>query len=95
LLQGAEELGLRKPLRHEFGGGMKEFVVEDQDCFEGVSDQQTFLTSQERQAIVYHMLENLRATEGEELDKVHFLEGQPISELVYLCIIYIFVLIDK
>lgn len=78
LLQGAEELGLRKPLKHELGGGMKEFVFEDQDCFEGVLEQRAFLTSQERQCIIYHMLSNLRATEGEELEKIRFLDGQPI-----------------
>ncbi|KAK7116537.1 anoctamin-8-like [Littorina saxatilis] len=78
LLQGAEELGIPKPLRGEFGGGMKEFVLEDQECFEGVSEERSFLTSQERQSIVQHMLNNLRATEGEELDNVRFLEGQPI-----------------
>lgn len=78
LLEGAEELGIRKLLRAEFGGGMKEFVVEDQECFEGVAHEETFLTSQERQSIVYHMLTNLRATQGEELENVKFVEGQPI-----------------
>nr|KAG5706556.1 hypothetical protein BaRGS_028727 [Batillaria attramentaria] len=78
LLEGAEEIAIRKPLRREYGGGMKEFVVEDQECFEGVGDEETFLTSQERQSIVHHMLNELRATEGEELEKAKFVEGQPI-----------------
>ncbi|XP_076443628.1 anoctamin-8-like isoform X2 [Babylonia areolata] len=78
LLQGAEELGIRKPLKSEFGGGIKEFVLEDQECFEGVGEEETFLTSQERQSIVHHMLNDLRATEGEELNGVRFVEGQPI-----------------
>lgn len=63
---------------------MKEFVFEDQDCFEGVLEEKRFLNSQERQSIVYHMLNNLRATEGEEVEGIKFLQGEPISELVFL-----------
>ena len=80
LLQGAEELGIRKPLKSDFGGGIKDFVLEDQECFEGVSEERSFLTSQERQCIVNHMLTNLRAEEGEQVDGVRFLEGQPIGQ---------------
>lgn len=78
LLCGAEELGISKPVRSEYGGGMKEFVFEDQDCFEGVLEEKHFLNSQERQSIVYHMLNNLRATEGEEVEGIKFLQGEPI-----------------
>lgn len=84
LLCGAEELGISKPVCSEYGGGMKEFVFEDQDCFEGVLDEKRFLNSQERQSIVYHMLNNLRATEGEEVEGIKFLQGEPISELFFL-----------
>ena len=90
LLQGAEELAIRKPLKSDFGGGMKEFVLEDQECFEGVSEESSFLTSQERQSILHHMLNNLRATEGEELDGVRFLEGQPIGQSLFVCSLYVF-----
>ncbi|XP_046581534.1 anoctamin-8-like [Haliotis rubra] len=78
LLKGTEELGIKKPLKMDYGGGMKEFTFEDQDCFAGVEDEKTFLTSQERQDILYHLLCELRAVEGEQLAKIRFLEGQPI-----------------
>ena len=78
LLKGAEEMGIRKPLKNQFGGGIKEFLFEDLEFFENVHDEKGFLTSEERQGIVNHMLNNLRATAGEELEKVRFIEGQPI-----------------
>ncbi|KAK3097735.1 hypothetical protein FSP39_012604 [Pinctada imbricata] len=78
LLQGAEDLGITKPLKEEYGGGMKEFTVEDQDCFLGVEEEESFFTSQERQTIIHHMLSNLRAYKGELFGKVEFLEGQAI-----------------
>ena len=59
---------------------MKEFVFDDQEYFEGVDNGTTFFNSQERQAVVKNMLFNLRAQEGDQLDKVKFLEGQAISK---------------
>ena len=73
-------MNIKKILKDDYGGGMKEFTFEDQDCFAGVEDQESFFTTQERQSIVYHMINNLRATQGEQLDKIKFLEGQPIGE---------------
>ena len=80
LLQEAEQLAIRKPLKERYGGALKEFVFEDQDYFEGVDDSTSFLTSQERQCIVKHMLYNLRAIHGDMLGKTNFLEGQAIGE---------------
>ena len=80
MLKGAEELAIRKPVKKEFGGGMKEFVFEDQDYFDGVEDTLSFLTSQERQSIVRNMLHNLRAIDSDHLLKVKFVEGQAIGE---------------
>ena len=58
---------------------MKEFVFDDQEYFDGAADSAAFLTSQERQAIVRHMLYNLRAVDGDQLQKMKFLEGQAIG----------------
>ncbi|KAH9491574.1 hypothetical protein Btru_030721 [Bulinus truncatus] len=79
LLQGAEELGILKPLKAEYGGGMKEFAFEDQDCFVGIEDETKFLTSRERQSIVLHFLHELRATGEDNLSGITFIEGQPIG----------------
>jgi len=91
LLRVAEELGIRKEVRTEFGGGIKEFIFEDQDFFEGADDASTFLSSQERQSIVRHMVFNLRAHEGDQLGAIRFLEGQAIG--VYYIYIYIAILL--
>ncbi|RUS79435.1 hypothetical protein EGW08_012812, partial [Elysia chlorotica] len=82
LLQGAEELGILKPLKSEYGGGMKEFVFEDQDCFAGIEEESFFFTSQERQSIVLHFLNELRATGDDCLKGISFIEGQPIVPLL-------------
>lgn len=84
LLQGAEELGILKPLKADYGGGMKEFVFEDQDCFAGIEDESSFLTSQERQSIVLHFLHELRATGEDSLAGITFIEGQPIVPLLII-----------
>lgn len=80
LLRGAEELKLRKLLKEEFGGGYREFLYEEQACFEGVDTAETFFSSQERQSIVLYLLNSLRATRGESLLRVRFVEGQSIVQ---------------
>lgn len=75
-------LGIRKTIKQDFGGGKREFVFEDQLCYHGIEDETTFLTSEERQSIVYHLLLNLRAEPGEVLGKVKFLEGQSIGKYI-------------
>ncbi|XP_021368430.1 anoctamin-8-like isoform X1 [Mizuhopecten yessoensis] len=82
LLRGAEDVGVCKLLKEDYGGGMKEFTFEDQDCFAGVENKEEFFTTQERQSIIHYMLNNLRAVKGEQLCKVKFLEGQPIVPLL-------------
>ncbi|XP_038077941.1 anoctamin-8-like isoform X1 [Patiria miniata] len=78
LLKGAEDLGLRKPIKEEYGGGLKEFTCAEEGIFEGVDNKKEFFSSQQRQAIVHHMLLNLRAIEGDKLGKIKFLEAQAI-----------------
>ena len=80
LLQGAEELSIRKSVKKQYGGGMKEFVVGDKQYFDGADDIVGFFTSQERQSIVKNMLFNLRAIDGDQLENITFLEGQSIGE---------------
>jgi anoctamin-8 len=57
-------------LKEEYGGGMKEFNFEDQDCFFGTDDSEEFFNSQERQCIIHYMLNNLRANKGEILGTI-------------------------
>ncbi|KAM6231699.1 anoctamin-8 isoform 1-T1 [Spheniscus humboldti] len=78
LLRGADEIGLRKPVKAEFGGGMRSFSCEEDYIYENIENEFYFFTSQERQNIIRYWLENLRAKQGESLHNIHFLEGQPI-----------------
>ncbi|XP_038596509.1 anoctamin-8 [Tachyglossus aculeatus] len=78
LLRGADEIGLRKPVKAEFGGGTRGFSCEEDYIYENIENELFFFTSQERQSIIRYWLENLRAKQGEALHNIHFLEGQPI-----------------
>ncbi|XP_041972095.1 anoctamin-8-like isoform X2 [Aricia agestis] len=66
LLQTAEEVHLPKLLKPEFGGGYKEFTVRDMHCFQGGTSASELLNSQERGALVKHILEAARAEAGDE-----------------------------
>ncbi|KAJ8408303.1 hypothetical protein AAFF_G00257170 [Aldrovandia affinis] len=78
LLRGAEEMGLRKAVKPEFGGGTRNFSCEEDYIYENIESELCFFTSQERQSIIKYWLDNLRAKQGEVLHNIQFLEGQPI-----------------
>ncbi|KAM5193420.1 anoctamin-8 [Mantella aurantiaca] len=78
LLRGAEEIGLRKTVKAEFGGGTRAFSCEEDYIYQNIENELNFFTSQERQSIIRYWMENLRAKQGESLHNIHFLEGQPI-----------------
>ncbi|KAK2193552.1 hypothetical protein NP493_10g06016 [Ridgeia piscesae] len=78
LLKGAEELGIRKPLRHRYGGGITEFVYAERHRFSGIEQPKYFLTSQERQTIVRHTLFKLRSDGTDTIENFTFDFGQPI-----------------
>uniref|UniRef100_A0A8I6A8H8 Anoctamin n=1 Tax=Rattus norvegicus TaxID=10116 RepID=A0A8I6A8H8_RAT len=81
LLRGADELGLRKAVKAEFGGGTRSFSCEEDFIYENVENELRFFTSQERQSIIRFWLQNLRAKQGEALHNVRFLEDQPINDI--------------
>nr|XP_046264637.1 anoctamin-8 isoform X2 [Scatophagus argus] len=83
LLRGAEQMGMHKVVKPQFGGGMRRFSCEEDNIYENIESELCFFTSQERQSIIKYWLDNLRAKQGEVLHNIHFLEGQPIiPELV-------------
>uniref|UniRef100_A0A7N5ZVI4 Anoctamin n=1 Tax=Anabas testudineus TaxID=64144 RepID=A0A7N5ZVI4_ANATE len=83
LLRGAEQMGMHKIVKPQFGGGMRRFSCEEDNIYENIESELCFFTSQERQSIIKYWLDNLRAKQGEVLHNIHFLEGQPIiPELV-------------
>ncbi|KER26666.1 hypothetical protein T265_06164 [Opisthorchis viverrini] len=78
LLLGAEELGIKKPLAPEHGGGLREFSMDELDLFDNASDELNFLSSGERCWIVHNYLMGLCAREGDVLDDMVFRDGQPL-----------------
>ena len=63
-LRGLELMHIPKIVKDELGGGTKEFIFKDRDCFKNIEDIDCFFTSQERQSILLHVLNRLRAQEG-------------------------------
>ncbi|KAM3836118.1 anoctamin-8-like, partial [Diretmus argenteus] len=83
LLRGAEQMGMHKAVKPQFGGGTRRFCCEEDNIYENIESELCFFTSQERQSIIKYWLDNLRAKHGDMLHNIHFLEGQPIiPELV-------------
>ncbi|KAG7266814.1 hypothetical protein CRUP_008647 [Coryphaenoides rupestris] len=81
--QGAEQMGMHKPVKVQYGGGSRRFSCEEDNIYDNIESEMCFFTSQERQSIIRFWLDNLRAKHGEVLHNIHFLEGQPIiPELV-------------
>ncbi len=91
LLRGAELLQMKKRLKDEFGGGLREFCFAEANCFLAVERKKEFLNNQERAVIVRNLLYAIEADEGgEELRSsdesnntlVTFREGQAIGKRI-------------
>lgn len=79
LLRAAEDHHLPKTLRAARGGGLKEFSLQEAQCFEDADNEQTFFTTQERQWLVLRVLEAVRAKGSDKealLPGTVLLEGQ-------------------
>ncbi|CAH2239699.1 jg12474 [Pararge aegeria aegeria] len=86
LLQTAEEIHLPMLLKPEFGGGYKEFTVRDMHCFQRGSSAAELLSSQERGALVKHVLESARAEPGDEHALEPALTLRPGQSIVPACV---------
>ncbi|XP_059056300.1 anoctamin-8-like isoform X2 [Achroia grisella] len=86
LLQTAEEVHLPKLLKPEFGGGYKEFTVRDMHCFQKGTSASELLNSQERGALVKHVLESARAEPGDEHALEPALTLRPGQSIVPACV---------
>ncbi|PAV64665.1 hypothetical protein WR25_01917 [Diploscapter pachys] len=82
LLKGAELCHIKKNVKQKFGGGMREFMFEEAQCYEGVATKSTFFSSTERAIIVKQILDLIRASSGCVLSlpskKITFAEGSAI-----------------
>jgi hypothetical protein len=80
-LKGAHDIQLQKPVKQELGGGYKIFLFDDLEFYEGVQNEEEFLTSQERQSIVRHILFSIRILQKQEINQIKFKVNQSLSNL--------------
>ncbi|CAH1111241.1 unnamed protein product [Psylliodes chrysocephalus] len=80
LLRAAEEYHLPKILKEDKGGGLKEFCVQELSSYENSHDEKIFFTTEERQWLLLHILESIRAKPAdlEVIPGVSLIEGQAI-----------------
>ena len=70
LLQGAEYLQLKKLIKQKFGGGVKEFIFEEQEFYENIENESAFLTTQEKQSIINEFLNQI--TCNTDIEQISF-----------------------
>ncbi|KAK7063200.1 Anoctamin-8 [Halocaridina rubra] len=78
LLRGAEEMRVVKRTKPEHGGSLKEFSLSEIQVFQAVDDEEAFFSTQERQSIVLHILNSLRAKQEERIEKAKIRAGRAI-----------------
>jgi anoctamin-8 len=85
LFKAAEEYRLPKRLRSDLGGALRDFTTRDSHCFEQIRDDDgkvSLFTSQERQWLVFQVLQGLRASACDvtqfQIGKAKVEEGQSI-----------------
>ena len=61
LLKGAELCHLKKPIKPTYGGGMRDFTIDEAKCFQGLEIRSNFLSGMERSMIVRQMLLMIKA----------------------------------
>jgi anoctamin-8 len=74
-LKGAEELELKKPIKQIYGGGVKEFIFEEQEFFDNIENEDLFLTTEEKQTIINLILNKIEC--DNDVDVID-LEGKKI-----------------
>lgn len=68
LFKAAEEYRLPKRLRSDLGGALRDFTTRESHCFEQIKDNDgtvALFTSQERQWLVFQVLQGLRASSAD------------------------------
>ena len=51
---------IKKIIKPNYGGGIKEFIFEEQEFYENIDQPDQFLTTQEKQSIIYDILCQIR-----------------------------------
>lgn len=63
------------------GGGLREFIISEMNTFEGIEDQYSFFTMQERQALILYILNTRRVKNCDWLTEL--VENQPLSNVQF------------
>lgn len=84
-LRGLEELHVPKHVKEELGGGRKEFSLTEGGNFHHIEDAEKFLTSADRQSVLLHFLNGLRAEKGDSVGNIKFREGEAIVPKCLSC----------
>jgi anoctamin-8 len=74
-LQGAEDLQLKKQIKSNYGGGIKQFIFDEQEFYENIEEEDLFLNTEEKQSIIYSMLSKI--VSNDETEKL-VLGGQKV-----------------
>ncbi|VDM45069.1 unnamed protein product [Toxocara canis] len=84
LLKGAELCHIKKAVKPQFGGGMRDFCFDEAQCYSNIELKSTFLSGMERAMIVKQIVEMMRAPKGgmqlrvEYNDFINIPEGRAI-----------------
>ena len=71
---------LPKELKDECGGGTKEFTLREASSFKHIEEINTFLNSCQRQEVILHLLNSIRAEKGDQVAECKFREGEAIGK---------------
>ncbi len=85
LLKGAEALELKKTIKSAFGGGIKEFIFEEQEFYENIEDEDAFLTIQEKQSIINEILNRIKCENDAETLLINGKKVPNGRKLIFWC----------
>ena len=77
---GAEERMLRKRVKSEFGGGRRQFTIQDRHRFLDAESVKGFFTTSEQQSMIEYFLTNIRLSNAEVCDGISFDPGVSLSK---------------
>jgi anoctamin-8 len=91
LLKGAEDQELKKPIKPNYGGGIKEFIFDEQEFYLNIEESDLFFTTQEKQSIINEVLNQIVCNTDQNeivLDGKKVPNGRKLSIMIlskYLC----------
>lgn len=78
---------LKKLIKPKYGGGIKEFIFAEQEFYENIENEELFLTTQEKQSIIYEILCQIKTDNSVEellLENKKVPDGRKLSTNFFL-----------